>query len=223
MKTRGVSFRHAVELLRDDHPSLAAGDGRVVRKGTTVKLASPVTADADDQQTLREVVSFYHQTLQESPEALRYLESRGLRHPEMTGHFQIGFANRKLGLTLPDKNRTMATLMHEGGADIRYIQAMLGHADLKTTEIYTHVAIRLLQEIHRATHPAKLKERKPPRTMRRNSGGVPRQLRSELIYAAAAANAWLRGLSVPCVALHYRYEPLTALNLIARVFAGNMG
>jgi hypothetical protein len=100
-----VSFRHAVELLKNDHPSLAAGDGRVVRKGTTVKLASPVTADADDQQTLREVVSFYHQTLQESPEALRYLESRGLRHPEMTGHFQIGFANRKLGLTLPDKNR----------------------------------------------------------------------------------------------------------------------
>jgi integrase/recombinase XerD len=52
---------------------------------------------------------------------------------------------------------TMATLMLEGGADIRFIQAMLGHADLKTTQIYTHVAIRQLQEIHRATHPAKLK------------------------------------------------------------------
>ena len=51
---------------------------------------------------------------------------------------------------------TMATLMLEGGADIRFIQAMLGHADLKTTQIYTHVSIRQLQEIHRATHPAKL-------------------------------------------------------------------
>ncbi len=51
---------------------------------------------------------------------------------------------------------TMATLMLEGGADIRFIQAMLGHADLKTTQIYTHVAIRQLQEIHRAAHPAKL-------------------------------------------------------------------
>src|ERR671938_824808 len=51
---------------------------------------------------------------------------------------------------------TMATLMLEGGADIRFIQGMLGHADLKTTQIYTHVAIRQLQEIHRATHPAQL-------------------------------------------------------------------
>ena len=55
---------------------------------------------------------------------------------------------------------TMATLMLEGGADTRFIQAMLGHADLKTTQIYTHVAIRQLQEIHRATHPAKLKRDK---------------------------------------------------------------
>ena len=53
--------------------------------------------------------------------------------------------------------------------------------------------------------------------MRRNNGGVPRELRSELIYAVAAANAWLRGLSIPDVALHYRYEPLTALNLIVRL------
>ena len=56
---------------------------------------------------------------------------------------------------------TMATLMLEGGADIRFIQAMLGHANLKTTQIYTHVAIRQLQEIHRATHPAKLERKKP--------------------------------------------------------------
>lgn len=46
MKTRGVSFRHAVELLRADHPSLAAGDGRVVRQGTRALLAAPVALDA---------------------------------------------------------------------------------------------------------------------------------------------------------------------------------
>lgn len=48
---------------------------------------------------------------------------------------------------------TMATLMLEGGADIRYIQAMLGHAELSTTQIYAQVSIRALQAVHAATHP----------------------------------------------------------------------
>jgi integrase/recombinase XerD len=48
---------------------------------------------------------------------------------------------------------TMATLMLEGGADIRYIQAMLGHAELSTTQIYAQVSIRALQAVHSATHP----------------------------------------------------------------------
>jgi integrase/recombinase XerD len=48
---------------------------------------------------------------------------------------------------------TMATLMLEGGADIRYIQAMLGHAELSTTQIYAQVSVRALQAVHAATHP----------------------------------------------------------------------
>jgi integrase/recombinase XerD len=48
---------------------------------------------------------------------------------------------------------TMATLMLEGGADIRYIQAMLGHVRLDTTQIYTHVSIRTLKQVHTTTHP----------------------------------------------------------------------
>lgn len=55
---------------------------------------------------------------------------------------------------------TMATLMLENGADIRFIQQMLGHSQLSTTEIYTHVAIHKLKEIHNATHPAKLERQK---------------------------------------------------------------
>jgi integrase/recombinase XerD len=54
---------------------------------------------------------------------------------------------------------TMATLMHENGADIRHIQEILGHVKLETTEIYTHVSIRKLQEVHAATHPAAALER----------------------------------------------------------------
>lgn len=53
----------------------------------------------------------------------------------------------------------MATHMLENGADTRFIQAMLGHADLGTTQIYTQVSIRKLQEIHTATHPARLEDR----------------------------------------------------------------
>jgi integrase/recombinase XerD len=56
---------------------------------------------------------------------------------------------------------TMATVMLENGADIRFIQQMLGHARLDTTQIYTQVSIRLLKDIHSATHPtARLKRRK---------------------------------------------------------------
>lgn len=50
---------------------------------------------------------------------------------------------------------TMATLMLENGADIRYIQAILGHTDLSTTEIYTQVSIKKLKAVHTETHPAK--------------------------------------------------------------------
>jgi integrase/recombinase XerD len=46
-----------------------------------------------------------------------------------------------------------ATAMLENGADLRYIQALLGHATVKTTEIYTHVSIEALKAVHAATHP----------------------------------------------------------------------
>ena len=54
-----------------------------------------------------------------------------------------------------------ATHMLENGAELRFIQAMLGHADPRATQLYTHVSIRKLAEIHAATHPAKLTGREP--------------------------------------------------------------
>ena len=56
---------------------------------------------------------------------------------------------------------TAATLMLEGGADIRYIQAMLGHAELTTTQLYTHVAIGPLKAVHERCHPGA--GNRPPR------------------------------------------------------------
>jgi len=64
------------------------------------------------------------------------------------------------GVTQPGSchlfRHAMATHMLEAGADIRFIQAMLGHEDLNTTQIYTQVSLTKLKEIHEATHPARL-------------------------------------------------------------------
>lgn len=51
---------------------------------------------------------------------------------------------------------TMATLMLEKGADVRFILAMLGHVSLETKQIYTQLSIRKLKDIHTATHLAKI-------------------------------------------------------------------
>lgn len=49
---------------------------------------------------------------------------------------------------------TVATLMLEGGADIRYVAEMLGHARLETTQRYTRVSIDRLRAVHAISHPA---------------------------------------------------------------------
>jgi DNA primase catalytic core len=110
MKQKGVSFRHAVELLREGLPSLAAsaadGSPTAPLKRTSVRaLAAPVSLDADDQRVLDETIEYYHQRLQDVPEARAYLAARGLDHPQVIEHFKLGVADRSLGLRLPEKNR----------------------------------------------------------------------------------------------------------------------
>jgi len=121
MRERGVSFRHAVELLRADLPFAAplSAESRPLRGGTVRTLPAPVEADADDSELLAQVIGYYHRTLTESPEALQYLEQRGLRSQEAVNRFQLGFANRTLGLRLPLGNR-------KSGAEIRTRLQRLG-------------------------------------------------------------------------------------------------
>jgi DNA primase catalytic core len=112
MRANGISFRHAVEMLRQDYLPLAADPIQPVKHGTVRKLPPPVARDADDRELLSQVVGYYNETLKQSPEAMKYLESRGLKSSEIIDRFRLGFANRTLGYRLPAKNRT-------AGADMR--------------------------------------------------------------------------------------------------------
>ena len=115
MKTEGVSFRHAVELLKNEFLPLAAESTeqpKVIKQNSTPKLSTPLAANADHQQTLKQVIDYYHEVLKKTPEALDYLESRGLKNTELIDTFKLGFANRSLAYRLPQKNR-------KAGAEIR--------------------------------------------------------------------------------------------------------
>ena len=108
MKSKGVSFRHAVELLREGTLELPGAN-----KGGRIRvLPPPVSLDADDQALLAQAIEYYHERLKPTPEALAYLDKRGLNDPALIERFKLGFADRTLGLRLPEKNR-------KAGAEIR--------------------------------------------------------------------------------------------------------
>ena len=68
----------------------------------------------------------------------QYIEAAGLEKPGACHLFR----------------HAMATSMLEGGADVRFVQEMLGHASLETTQLYTRVTVEKLRAVHAATHPA---------------------------------------------------------------------
>jgi integrase/recombinase XerD len=85
---------------------------------------------------------------------------------------------------------TAATLMLEGGADIRFIQQMLGHDRLTSTQIYTHVSVRMLKQIHGATHPgAHLKNGNGQKPIVPNEETWPGDPTKEELLAALAEEA----------------------------------
>lgn len=109
MKTQGVSLPHAVQLLRNDAPLESTEKVGVSRSharhlpslaaGSSPSAAA--TSEVENAALLRSVVEFYHANFKQSPEALTYLESRGLNHPELIEYFQLGYANKTLTYRLP--------------------------------------------------------------------------------------------------------------------------
>jgi integrase/recombinase XerD len=90
-------------------------------------------------------------------ETALFLSGYGSRFsPTYLGNWVAGLMKKVGILALGSCHRfrhSCATHMLEGGSDIRYIQEMLGHEQLSTTQIYTHVSIRALTEVHGRCHP----------------------------------------------------------------------
>lgn len=100
MKFENVSRAHAQELLkRDDYQPGETGDD--------------VLFDAEDeeQDLLNSYVLFCHRNIEKNPEALKYLEKRGLIHNQLLSEFMIGYSNRSLGYLLPEKSRRLGKLL----------------------------------------------------------------------------------------------------------------
>ena len=118
MRMHKVSFRHAFELLAKQHPALAAAastdmpPAAVKLSAGKLRTAQSFSLATGDQELLNQVIDFYHATLKSSPEALDYLEKRGLGSMELIEHFRLGYANRTLAYRLAPKQ-------YKAGAEMR--------------------------------------------------------------------------------------------------------
>ena len=118
MRLHRVSFRHACELLAKQHPALAAAASPSAAAATAklsqgkLRTAQSFSLVAGDQALLDQVIEFYHTTLKSSPEALEYLEKRGLGSLELIERFRLGYANRTLAYRLAPKQ-------YKAGAEMR--------------------------------------------------------------------------------------------------------
>lgn len=136
-KFDGVSFRHAFEVLAGRAvAAFAAGDGKPKKKSTVPKLPCPLDLDADDGPLLDQVADYYHERLRHNQPALDYLATRGLDDEELVRRFRIGFADRTLGLRLPEKNRREGAAIRERLQELGVFRKDSGHEHFNGSVVF---------------------------------------------------------------------------------------
>jgi integrase/recombinase XerD len=128
---------------------------RIIGKGNKERLV-PVGEVALSwiQRYLREARGLL---LKETQSDVLFPSSRGRQMTRQTFWHRIKLHAQVAGIDKPLSPHTLrhafATHLLNHGADLRVVQLLLGHSDLSTTQIYTHIAQQRLQSLHQQHHP----------------------------------------------------------------------
>ena len=135
--------------------NLEHGFVRVLGKGNKERIV-PIGRKAID--TLRDYLTLARPALLKGLESSYLFTARAGKPMTRQGFWKMlrkyaALAGLEQKISPHSMRHSFASHLLEGGADLRAVQTMLGHVDIATTQIYTHVAQKRLMEIHRRFHP----------------------------------------------------------------------